>query len=178
LEALDGLVKSGKVRHIGCSNYKAWQMVDAQWTSEVNGWASFISCQDEYSLLRRDLEAEAIPAMQAKGVGLLPYFPLASGMLTGKYKRGEPLPEGTRFSSAPGLVDRYMTDENWDTVERAERFAEGRGKKLLDVAFAWLLAQKPVASVIAGATKPEQVAANVAAGSWILTGKDLDELAG
>jgi len=176
LRALDDLVRQGKVRYIGCSNYAAWQMVEAAWTSRDLGLENFISCQDEYSLLARDLERELLPAMQAYGQGLLPYFPLAGGFLTGKYKRNAPMPEKARLSYVQNLADRYITDANWKTVEQLEAFASERGKSMLELAFSWLANRPTVASVIAGATKPEQVEQNVAAASWALTKDDMAEI--
>jgi aryl-alcohol dehydrogenase-like predicted oxidoreductase len=136
----------------------------------------FISAQDEYSLLVRKVEEETIPAAQAYGMGLLPYFPLASGMLTGKYKRGVDAPGGTRFASMPALANRYATAANWSLAEKLEAFCAQRGRTLLELAFSWLLARPPVASVIAGATKPEQLEANVKAADWTLTPEDLAEI--
>lgn len=174
LRALDDLVRAGKVRYIGWSNAPAWQLVDAIWTSRTAGLERFVSIQAEYSLLETGPERELIPAAKAHGVGLLPFFPLASGMLTGKYRRGQPMPEGARLTNAPRMGERYMTDANWARVEALEAFASGRGRSLLDLAFAFLLASPVVSSVIAGATRPEQVDANVSAGDWRL---DADELA-
>jgi aryl-alcohol dehydrogenase-like predicted oxidoreductase len=176
LSALDDLVHHGKVRYIGCSNLTAWQTVEAQWTSRHLGVARFISCQNEYSLLMRDIERELIPAMDAYGLGLLPYFPLASGMLTGKYQRNSPPPPDTRFAAMQPLQKRYVNDANWDVVERLEAFCSQRGHKLLDLAFSWLLSRPTVSSVIAGATKPEQVEQNVNAAGWVLTPEELAEV--
>jgi len=176
LRALDDLVRQGKVRYIGCSNYAAWQMVEAAWTSRDLGLENFISCQDEYSLLARDLERELLPAMQSYGQGLLPYFPLAGGFLTGKYKRNAPMPEKARLSYVQNLADRYITDANWNTVEQLEAFASERGKSMLELAFSWLANRPTVASVIAGATRPEQVEQNVTAASWALTRDDMAEI--
>lgn len=176
LGALDDLVRHGKVRYIGCSNMAAWQVVEAQWTSRHLGVARFISCQDEYSLLVRDLEREMLPAVEAYGLGLLPYFPLASGMLTGKYKRDSAPPADTRFASMQSLSNRFGKDANWDIVEQLEAFCARKGRKLLDLAFSWLLARPPVSSVIAGATKPEQVEQNVAAAAWALTPDEVAEV--
>jgi aryl-alcohol dehydrogenase-like predicted oxidoreductase len=176
LGALDDLIRQGKVRYIGCSNLPAWQMVEAEWIARDRGLNRFVSAQDEYSLLVRDVEAEKIPAAQAYGMGLLPYFPLASGMLTGKYKRGADAPADTRFASIPSLGNRYATDANWALVEKLEAFCAQRGHTLLELAFSWLLARPPVASVIAGATKPEQLEANVKAADWTLTPEDLAEI--
>jgi aryl-alcohol dehydrogenase-like predicted oxidoreductase len=176
LRALNDLVRSGMVRYIGCSNLKAWQVVDAKWTAQNLGLEGFVSCQDEYSLLVRDAERELIPAMNAHGLGLLPYFPLASGLLSGKYKRGAPLPEGTRFSKAQGLADAYLTDKNWQIVEQLETFCDARGHTLLELAFSWLAANPVTSSVIAGATKPEQLEQNVMAVNWKLSADDLEEI--
>ena len=175
LGALDDLVRQGKVRYIGCSNYAAWQVADAVWTARDRRFSSFIACQDEYSLVMRDIERELLPAMQHFGLGLLPYFPLASGLLSGKYKRGA-LPEGARLAAVPGLAQRYLTEENWRKVEALGPFAEERGHSLLDLAVAWLLARPKVASVIAGATTPEQVEQNVKAAEWELAVADLAEV--
>jgi aryl-alcohol dehydrogenase-like predicted oxidoreductase len=176
LRSLDDLVRQGKVRYIGCSNLPAWQVVEAQWIARQQGLESFISCQDEYSLVRRDLESELQPAMQRYDLGLLPFFPLASGLLTGKYRRNAPPPEGTRFATTQRLADRYATAANWAIVEGLADFCAKRGHSLLELAFSWLLARPPVASVIAGATKPEQLEQNVKAADWALTPEDLAEI--
>ncbi len=176
MRALDDLIRQGKVRYIGCSNLVAWQVVEAQWTSRHHGLSRFVSCQDEYSLLVRDIERELVPAMREYEIGLLPFFPLASGFLTGKYRRNAPMPEGARITVTQRFQDRYMTDANWEIVEKLRAFAESRGKTLLDLAFSWLAAQPPVASVIAGATKPEQIEANVRAIEWKLSAADLEEV--
>ncbi len=173
LGALDDLVHQGKVRYIGCSNLPAWQMVEAQWISRERGLERFISAQDEYSLLVRQIEADKIPVAQAYGMGILPYFPLASGLLTGKYKRGSQAEAGTRLASIQRLAERYSTDTNWAVVEQLEAFCAKRGRTLLELAFSWLLARPAVASVIAGATKPEQLDANAKAVGWALTPEDL-----
>jgi aryl-alcohol dehydrogenase-like predicted oxidoreductase len=173
LRALDDLIRQGKVRYVGCSNLPAWQVVEAQWTSKSLGLNAFVSSQDEYSLLVRGIERELVPAAEAYGLGIIPYFPLASGLLSGKYKPDAPLPAGTRLASTQRLADRYLTDENWAKVERLERFCAERGRTLLELAFAWLLARPQVASVIAGATRPEQVEQNVATAAWVLSPDDL-----
>ena len=178
LRALEDLTRAGKIRYAGCSNLPAWQVVEAAWTARYLHMPGFVSCQDELSLLVRGNEAELMPAMRAYGLGLLPYFPLASGLLTGKYRRNQPMPEGARLTGTQRLADRYLTDANWTAAERLGDFAEARGHTLLELAFSWLLAQAPVSSVIAGATKPEQVSANVAAGGWVLTAEELAELDG
>jgi aryl-alcohol dehydrogenase-like predicted oxidoreductase len=169
LSALTELVRAGKVRYLGSSNYAGWQVLDADWISRTAGLERFVSAQNRYSLLDRGVEKELVPACEHAGVGILPYFPLASGLLTGKYRRGEPAPEGTR------LATRRDTLENadFDRVEALQRFADERGVSLLHVAIGGLAAQPAVASVIAGATRPEQVVANVAAGTWVPTADDL-----
>jgi aryl-alcohol dehydrogenase-like predicted oxidoreductase len=174
LRALDDLVRSGKVRYIGNSNYSGWQIAHNHWIAETRGYTPFISAQNEYSLLNRRIEAEVIPAAEKFGLGLLPFFPLASGLLTGKYKRDE-RPEGSRLSSGP-MADRMLTDRNFETVERLEEFATQRGHTLLELAFSWLATQRFVGSVIAGATRPEQVKANAAAASWRLTPEEMAEV--
>ena len=176
LRALDDLIHQGKVRYIGSSNFTAWQVVDAQWTAKHLGLNRFIACQDELSLLVREAERELIPAMKAHGLGLLPYFPLASGMLTGKYKRGAVQPAGARLSYMPDLAERYFTDANWAKVDKLEAFCAARGKTMVELAFSWLGAQAAVSSVIAGATKPEQIEQNIAAASWALSTDDLAEI--
>ena len=173
LRALDDLVRQGKVRYIGCSNMTAWQVVEASWTARHHGLNAFVSCQDEYSLVVRGLERELMPAMQAYGLGLLPYFPLASGLLTGKYKRNTTLPAASRLTTTQRLTDRFMTDDNWTIVERLETFCTERGHTMLELAFSWLAGRPTVASVIAGATKPDQLEQNVRATGWALTADDL-----
>jgi aryl-alcohol dehydrogenase-like predicted oxidoreductase len=178
LRALDDLVTQGKARYIGCSNFAAWQTVEAQWTSRYLGINAFISCQNEYSLLVRDVERELVPAMEAHGLGLLPYFPLASGLLTGKYSRESNLPDGSRLSGNKRMADRYLTEANWDRVERLLEFCHAHGHSLLELAFSWLLARPTVSSAIAGATKPEQVEQNVKAADWQLTSEEIAEVDG
>jgi aryl-alcohol dehydrogenase-like predicted oxidoreductase len=169
LAALDDLVREGKVRYVGSSNFDGWQVADADWAARDHGLSRFVGAQNRYSLLERGVERELAPACERFGVGILPYFPLASGLLTGKYRRGEPAPEGTRLRERP----EQLSDERFDVVEAIEKFAADRGLGILDVAVGGLAAQPAVASVIAGATKPEQVRANVAAGEWIPTHEDL-----
>jgi aryl-alcohol dehydrogenase-like predicted oxidoreductase len=154
----------------------AWQAVEAIWTSKHLNLNAFISYQNEYSLLVRDIDQELIPAMQAYGLGLLPFYPLAGGMLTGKYKRNAPMPQGARLTYAKATADRYLTDENWSIVERLESFSARRGHSLLELAVSWLAARPTVSSVIAGATKPEQVEQNIRAADWKLTPEDLAEI--
>ena len=176
LRALDDLVHQGKVRYVGCSNYPAWQVMEAAWTAKSCGLNAFVSCQDEYSLVFRKPEAELMPAMRRLGLGLLPYFPLASGLLTGKYRRNATMPAGTRLANTQRLADRYLTERNWATAERLGDFAASHGKTMLELAFSWLLSREPVASVIAGATRPEQLEQNVTAGDWKLSADDIAEI--
>lgn len=176
LRALDDLVTQGKVRYIGCSNFAAWQTVEAQWVSRSLSINAFISCQNEYSLLVRDVERELIPAMRAHGLGMLPYFPLASGLLTGKYSRESSLPENSRLSGNRRMADRYLTEANWDRVDRLTEYCHTHGHSLLELAFSWLLARPTVSSVIAGATKPEQIEQNMKAAEWQLSAQEIAEV--
>ncbi|MCA3564482.1 MAG: aldo/keto reductase [Methylocystis sp.] len=173
LRALDDLIRQGKVRYIGCSNMPSWEIATAQWTARDIGAQGFVSAQDEYSLLVRWAEKELIPAASAYGLGLLPYFPLACGLLTGKYKRNAEMPADARLTKTQRLADRYLTETNWARTEKLADFCEAQGKTLVELAFSWLLAQPIVSSVIAGATKPEQIEANVKAADWALTAEDL-----
>jgi aryl-alcohol dehydrogenase-like predicted oxidoreductase len=176
LGALDDLVKAGKVRAIGCSNLSAAQIDEAQAVSREKGLAAFQTAQDEYSLVVRGAENALIPATLAHHMSLLPYFPLASGLLTGKYARDRDIPADTRFGRLQRFGDRYMNDANWAIVENLTRFCEARGRSLLELAFSWLLAQPSLASVIAGATRPEQIEANVKAAGWKLTADEIAEV--
>ena len=176
LRALDALIRAGKVRYIGCSNLPAWRVVEAQWTAKAEHLNAFASCQDEYSLVVRDIEKDLMPAMEICGLPLLPYFPLASGLLTGKYAHGAAMPEGARLSVTQRLADRYMTGTNWRIVEGLRALAAKRGWSMLDLAFSWLASKPVVASVIAGATKPEQIEQNVKAVELKLTSDDLSEI--
>lgn len=169
LAALAELVHEGKVRYLGSSNFTGWQVVDADWTARAASTERFVSAQNEYSLLEREVEEEVVPACEHVGVGLLPFFPLASGLLTGKYRAGEAAPEGTRLAGQ----DSRLADADWDTLGRLEAYAAERGIRMIDVAIGGLAAQPGVASVIAGATKVEQVLDNVAAGSWEPSADDL-----
>lgn len=175
LGALTELIAEGKVRAVGASNLQAWQMVDAAWISRSHDLTSFVTAQNEYSLYNRLAEVELTPACQALGVGILPYFPLAYGLLTGKYRRGEAAPAGTRLSLSAQAARLQGAD--WTRIEQLEEFASARGITILDLAIGGLAAQPAVASVIAGATKPEQVAANVAAAAWEPTAEDIAALA-
>ena len=176
LRALDDLVQQGKVRFIGCSNLSAQQVIAAQDTARRLGLAAFVSCQDEYSLLARDIERELIPAAKTRGLGILPYFPLASGLLSGKYRRGAPLPPGSRLSKNPRHAQEFISERNWRIVGELEAFAARRGRTMLELAFGWLLRDPVVASVIAGATTPEQIEQNVRAAEWTPSAEDLAEL--
>jgi aryl-alcohol dehydrogenase-like predicted oxidoreductase len=173
LRALDDLVRAGKVRYIACCNLAAWQVVEAVWIARELGLHHFICAQNEYSLIHREPEKELLPALAAYGLSLVPYFPLASGLLTGKYSRDEQMPEDSRFANWSALGERYQTEENWQRVEKLRAWAKERGHSLLDLAFAWLLAHPEVPCVIAGATKPEQVEQNAQAADWRLTSDDL-----
>ncbi len=176
LRALDDLVHQGKVRYVGVSNMPAWQVVEAQWTAQTRGLNHFVSCQDEYSLLARDtVERELSAAAQKYGLGILPFFPLASGALTGKYRRNQAKPEGRLAAQSP-LSARFLSEANHDIVDKLASFAESRGHTILELAFSWLLARPQVASVIAGATKPEQIEANAKAADWALSADEIDEV--
>jgi aryl-alcohol dehydrogenase-like predicted oxidoreductase len=174
LSALDDLVRAGKVRYVGSSNFDGWQIADAAWIARTRGWAPFVSAQNDFSLLDRTVEAEVLPACQRFGVGMLPFYPLASGLLTGKYRRGAAAPHGSRLSR-----DRYsarLAAAPWDTIEAIEKYALERGVSMLEVAIGGLAAKPTVASVIAGATTPEQVRVNAAASGWQPTADDLAAL--
>ncbi len=181
LETLTDLVHRGVVRYIGHSNFSGWQIADADWAARSKGLARFVSAQNEWSLLQRKAEAEIMPACREFGLGQLPFFPLASGFLTGKYRRGEPLPEGTRLAgwrqAMPARIDALTADANFDTLEALEGYAEERGHTILDLALSWLASDPAVSSVIAGATKPEQIEANVASTqAWELSAEEFAEV--
>ncbi len=171
LEAMSELVTEGKVRYLGCSNFAGWEVVDADWTARAAGLQPFVTAQNEYSLYNRAAEEELVPALQRVGMSLLPYFPLAYGLLTGKYRRGQAAPSGSRLAADSQAYRLQRAD--WERVEALEAFASERGVGILDVAIGGLAAQPTVGSVIAGATRPEQVAANVRAGLWEPTAEDL-----
>ncbi|MEQ1775011.1 MAG: aldo/keto reductase [Burkholderiales bacterium] len=173
LHALDDLVKQGKIRHIGISSVPAWRLVDMQWTAKHHGYNPLATCEVEYSLLARAPERELIPAMKAHGISLLPYYPLASGFLTGKYQRNAPKPEGARITKGKRYETMFMTDANWTRIEQLTLFCQQRGHTLLELAFSWLAAQPVVACVIAGATRPEQLEANIQSADWELTQEEL-----
>jgi aryl-alcohol dehydrogenase-like predicted oxidoreductase len=176
LRALDDLIRQGKIRYIGCSTLSAWQVVEAQWTSTHLGLDRFVACQERYNLLERELDEELMGVIQSYGLGLIPFAPLANGLLTGKYRRDTPLPAGARLTTTPRTAERYLTEANWALVERLGAFCAARGRSLLELAFGWLLHRPAVASVIAGATSPEQVAANVRAAGWTPSREDMDEV--
>ena len=175
LRALDDLIRQGKVRYIGNSNFASWQLADADWTARQLGLNRFVSAQDELSLVFRKAEAEQLPACERFGLGFLPFFPLASGLLTGKHRAGAAA-EGSRLANTQRLADRYMTPANLATVERLRGWCDKRGIGMTELAFAWLLARPQVSSVIAGATRPEQLEQNVKAGETKLSAEDLAEV--
>jgi aryl-alcohol dehydrogenase-like predicted oxidoreductase len=175
LRALDELVRAGKVRHIGCSNFSAAQIDEAQRVAHAKGLVPFVVTQDQYSLLAREVERDLLPAIETHRLALLPYFPLASGMLSGKYRLGRPMPAGTRLSN-PRYSDRVLNDDNLRIVERLEQFCAARGRTLLQLAFGWLLTKPVVASVIAGASTPEQVVQNAGAVGWQLGAAEVAEV--
>jgi len=175
LAVLDELVRAGKVREIGCSQFSAAQLREAQ-AAVRGGAARFVSVQNQYSLLHREPEREVLPECERQGLAFLPFFPLASGILTGKYRRGAPAPTGTRLSGSSGLADLFLNDRNLVAADALAAFAERRGHSLLELAFSWLLRHRVVSSVIAGAMSPEQVRANVAAAGWRLSADDLAEV--
>jgi aryl-alcohol dehydrogenase-like predicted oxidoreductase len=174
LDALNDLVRAGKVREIGCSNFSAAQLREAR-AAAAPGAAQFVSVQNEYSLLHRDPERDVLPECERLGISFIPYFPLASGLLTGKYARGTPPPDGTRLSQA-WAATRFLTDERLALVDALRQFAESRGRSVLELALSWLAGRSAVASVIAGATTPEQVLANARATTWQLTDAELAEV--
>ena len=200
LRTLDDLVRVGKVRYIGCSNFTAWQFCEAAWTSRVNNLESFVAVQSQYNLLDRHIESEVVPCCEAYGIGVVPWGPLAGGFLTGRYQRGKPAPAGTRldsrqparpayssdimtrarlFAGLPGSMPGYtsvLSDANFDKLERLQKFSAEHGHTIGELAIAWLLSHSWVSAVIAGASSPEQVSANVAAASWKLTAEEMTQL--
>ncbi len=175
MRALDDLVASGKVRYIGASNFLAWQMARANDLAEMHGWASMVTIQPHYHMLEREVERELMSYCQAFNIGILPYFPLAGGFLTGKYREGEPPPQGTRGQTSP-YVQRYFTPGNFARVRALTQWAESHGHTMTELAIAWLLAQPHVSSVIAGVTSETQVNDNVKAAEWELSGDELGEV--
>lgn len=175
LRGLDDLTRSGKVRYVGASNFLSWQLAQANMLAGTHGWSPFVVLQAHYHMLERELELETLPYCRASGVSLVPYFPLAGGFLTGKYRRGQPAPAGSRGESNQ-YVQQYMTDANYNAIERLEAWAAQRGHTLGDLAQAWLLAQPGICSVISGATRLEQVQQNVRAAEWALTPEEAQEV--
>jgi aryl-alcohol dehydrogenase-like predicted oxidoreductase len=178
LRALDDVVRQGKVRYVAFSNFSAWRACAALWVADRRGYAPFVVSQSPYNVLNRSIEADLVPFCRAYGLGIVPYSPLAGGILTGKYRLGQPVPPGVRGSDNPGF-QKQLTPETLGKVERLSTFAADHGHTVGELAIAWLLAQSEVCSVIAGATKPEQIDENVAAGDWPLTPADvaaIDEL--
>ena len=176
LRALDDLIRQGKVRYIGNSNFPAWRIAEAEHVARAMNVSHFVSRQDEYSLVVRDIEKDLLPCAQEYRLGLLPFFPLASGLLTGKYKRGQAAPDNTRLGLVQRLRDRYVTPRNEEIVEKLQAFAQARGHTMLELAFSWLAGRPQVASVIAGATRVEQVEQNVKAIGWHLSAEDMTEI--
>lgn len=177
LDALDDIVRQGKARYIGCSNFAGWQIADAHWIAKVSHRTHFISAQNLFNILERRSAFEVVPASERFGLGLLPYFPLASGLLSGKYARGAPAPEGTRLAVWGARGQAALSEANFARLEKLTAWAAERGKSLLELAFAWLLGHAVVPSVIAGATSAAQVQANAAAGGWKLTAAEIAEVA-
>ncbi|MBI4289312.1 MAG: aldo/keto reductase [Chloroflexi bacterium] len=176
LGALDDLVRAGKIRYVGCSNFAAWQLSDALWTSKVNRLPSFAIVQTRYNVLERQIETDIVPCCRAHNVGVIPWGPLAGGFLTGKYRKGEKAPADARLSKPNALYDSVFTESNWDRLAKLETFASERGHTVGDLAIAWLLSRPWVSTVIAGARKAEQVTANVAAAEWKLTAAEAAEV--
>lgn len=178
LRAMDDLVRSGKVRYIGCCNFKAWQICEAVWTSRTCNLATFAVAQSNYNLLERSMETEIAPCCQAYSVGFVAYRPLLEGFLTGKYQRDKHLEEGARLTSSifKNLAGSVLTEKNFDRLEKLQAFAAGRGHSVGELALAWLLSRPWVSSVIAAASRPEQVSANLAATDWILTDAEITEV--
>ena len=176
LRALDDLVRDGKVRYVGCSNFAGWQLAEAEWAARAGGTVRFISAQNEYSLVDRRIEGDLVPAANAYGVGILPYFPLANGLLTGKYQRNHAMPDGARMTERPTRAEEVLTDRNWTIAEKVADYAAARGHSLLETAIGWLASQDHVPSVIAGATTAEQVAQNAAAADWRMTAEEIADI--
>lgn len=178
LRVMDTLVAQGKVRYFGCSNFAAWQVAEAMGAARLLNTNPFVSVEPEYSMLKRGIEKELLPCCRRYKLGIIPYFPLASGFLTGKYKRGQPAPENTRLAVQNKRAQTLLTDENFDVLEKLEVFAAERSHTLTELAFAWLLAHPEVSTVIAGATSPEQISANAKAAQWHLSEAEMQELDG
>jgi aryl-alcohol dehydrogenase-like predicted oxidoreductase len=176
LRALDDLVRSGKLRYIGCSNFSAWQLSDALWTSRFHNITPFVTVQTQYNILERQIEQELVPCCLSHGIGVIPWGPLGGGFLTGKYRKGEQAPAGTRLSKPMPMYDRLMNDANWEKLAKLEAFASERGHSVGELAIAWLLAHPWLSTVIAGARLPEQVPLNAAAADWKLNSEEFDQV--
>ena len=175
LRALDDLIRMGKVRYVGASEFASWQLAHANLLAELSNWTAFVALQSHYHMLERNVEREVLPYCDAHNVGFVPYFPLAGGFLTGKYKKGEPAPPGSRGESASYVQD-YMTDANYDTVHRLTAWANEHGREMNELAQAWLMAQPKVCSVISGATKLDQILSNAKAADWALNTGEVGEV--
>lgn len=176
LRAMDDLVRQGKVRYIACSTLTAWQVVDAEWTSRSLGLEHYVACQERYSLLEREYETNMAAMVEAYGLGLIPFSPLANGLLTGKYRRAQALPTGARLTVTQRMADRYLTDRNWGIVEKLAKFCASRGCSMLELAMSWLASRPAVSSIIAGATRPEQLEQNVRAVERAMSQEEMDEI--
>jgi aryl-alcohol dehydrogenase-like predicted oxidoreductase len=176
MRALDDLVRHGKVRYIACSTLASWQVVEANWIAKSQGLEHFIACQERYSLLEREYEPNMAAMVKAHGLGLIPFSPLANGLLTGKYRRNQTLPQGARLTTTQRMADRYLTERNWAIVEGLADFCAARGRTMLELTMSWLASRPGVASIIAGATGPKQLEENVRAAEWALTREDVDEI--
>jgi len=175
LRGLDDVVRAGKVRYIGASQFMAWQLARANLLAELRGWSPFVVIQSHYHMLERELEKEVLPFCREQGVGIIPFFPLAGGFLTGKYRRGQPAPAGSRGESS-AYVQAYMTDANYTRIEALEGWAAAHGHALGELAHAWLLGHAEVSSVISGVTALEQMQANAKAAEWVLTPEEMAEV--
>ena len=178
LRALEDMVRDGKVRYYGASNLAAWQAVDAGWTARHLGLSGYVSVQNECNLLTRGNDAELLPALDTAGMGLIPYFPLASGLLTGKYRPGQTPPEGSRLLQASGFTGKFMSEASLAAVERLAGFVSARGRTMTELAFAWLASKQQVSTIIAGATNREQLRENAGAADWIMTPEEVREAEG
>jgi aryl-alcohol dehydrogenase-like predicted oxidoreductase len=176
LRALEDMVRSGRVRYAGCCNYSVDQVCEAAAVSEEEHLISFVSAQNRYNLLERDIRADLIPACERLGIGVLPFYPLASGLLTGKYRRGEPPPTGTRLTSGIHFYDGVLANADWDLIERLTGFAAERGHTILELAIGWLASQPAVACVMTGATRVEQIEENAKSGDWRLTPEEMQQV--
>jgi len=176
MRALDDLVRHGKVRYIACSTLLSWQVVEANWIAKSQGLEQFVACQERYSLLEREYEPNMARTVEANGLGLIPFSPLANGLLTGKYRRNLALPAGARLTTTQRMADRYLTDRNWAITERLADFCATRGRTMLELAMSWLASRPAVGSIIAGATRPDQLEQNVRAVEWAMSAEDLQEI--